>query len=172
MKDASYLSGSSGDGTIAFIPVKQADRIRTGAKALFREGTPLPDQEVIMGLMPIIMVSPLWGLLLFYSLPVGHALFYYLVLLMIAAYFHYIMMWSMHAKPRTGLDAMIGEKASVIRDIDPEGKVELHGELWTAISANGKIPAGETVKIVAARRLILTVSRLDGQDAAGQGVRP
>ncbi len=125
-----------------------------------------------MGLMPIIMVSPLWGLLLFYYLPAGDALIYYIVILMIAAYCHYLMMWSMHATPRTGLDAMIGEKARAIRDIDPEGKVELRGEIWSAVSANGRIPAGEPVRIVAARKLILTVSRLEGPDAAEQGVGP
>lgn len=114
-----------------------------------------------MILMPIIMVSPLWGLVLFYTLSVGTAIPIYAGLLLIAAYCHFLMMWSMRAKPKTGLDAMIGKDATVIEDIDPEGRVAFRGEIWTATAADETIVTGKRVKIVAAKDLVLTVSVLD-----------
>jgi hypothetical protein len=38
------------------------------------------------------------------------------------------MVWSMRAKAKTGIHAMIGKNALVIRDIDPEGNVDIRGE--------------------------------------------
>jgi membrane-bound serine protease (ClpP class) len=111
--------------------------------------------------MPIIMVSPLWGLLLFYYLPLGTALPLYIAILIVGVYFHIIMFRSMRAKHKTGVEAMIGMKAIVIKDIDPEGKIEIMGEIWAATARDKKIAAGKKVEIVEVRGLILIVKTLD-----------
>ena len=84
--------------------------------------------EAGMIVMPIIMVAPFLALFLFYfpfltSAPPG-----YPVLLLVAAFCHFIMFNSMRAKAKTGLKAMIGEEALVVEDAEPEGKVEIRGK--------------------------------------------
>jgi len=117
-----------------------------------------------MILMPIVMVSPLWGLLLFYFLPFGTALLFYIPILIVAVYFHSIMHWSMRAEHKTGMEAMIGRKAVVMKDIDPEGKIEIMGEIWTATARDKKIAAGKKVEIVETRGLTLIVKTLDEEE--------
>lgn len=73
------------------------------------------------------------------------------------------MVWPMRAKSKTGLEAMIGKKALVLKTIDLEGKVEIKGEIWTATARNERIVAGETVEIVAATGLVLLVRALDAR---------
>ena len=48
---------------------------------------------------------------------------------------------------------------------DPEGRVALRGEIWTATASNETITTGNRVKIVAAKDLALTVSGLGELDA-------
>ena len=73
------------------------------------------------------------------------------------------MVWPMRAKSKTGLEAMIGKKALVLKTIDLEGKVEIKGEIWTATARNEKIVAGKTVQVLAATGLVLVVKDLDAR---------
>jgi membrane-bound ClpP family serine protease len=114
-----------------------------------------------MILMPIVMVAPILALPLFYYFPLGTALPIYIVVLIASAYCNIAMVWSMRAKAKSGVAAMIGERALVIEDIDPEGKVEVWGEIWMATAKNKRIPAGREVKILDAKGLVLTVHALD-----------
>lgn len=59
---------------------------------------------------------------------------------------------------------MIGAEAVVIKDISPEGKIEINGELWIATARGETIVAGNTVKIVAAEGLVLLVEALDSDE--------
>jgi membrane-bound ClpP family serine protease len=113
-----------------------------------------------MILMPIIMVSPLAALLLFYYLPFATALLFYTPILIVAGFCHYVMFKSMRAKVETGLEAMMGGEALVIENIDPEGKVRFRDEIWTATSRGEKIVEGERVRILDAEGLVLIVERL------------
>jgi membrane-bound serine protease (ClpP class) len=63
-------------------------------------------------------------------------------------------------RPVTGAAGMIDETGSALTSIDPGGmgRVHTHGEIWTA-TANEHIAAGEQVKVVAVRGLLLTVRR-------------
>ena len=114
-----------------------------------------------MIVMPVIMLSPLWGLLLFYYFPLEKALPIYIVLFIIGAYFNYVMFWAMKTRHQTGLESMIGEEARAISNIDPKGKVEIKGEIWTAIAQKGRIAAGKNVRIVGTRGLTLIVKSPD-----------
>ena len=123
--------------------------------------------EVGMIFMPIIMLAPILALPLFYYLPLGSALPIYIVILIASVYCNITMVWSMRAKTKSGVKAMIARRALVIEDIAPEGKVEVRGEIWKAVGRNKRIPAGKQVKILDAKGLVLVVDALD-EDEGGQ----
>jgi len=114
-----------------------------------------------MILMPIIMLSPVWAVGLFYFFPLSTALPLYIVILIVAAYCNIVMFWSMRAKPKRGIEVMIGKGALVIEDIDPEGKIETTGEIWAARAGGKRITAGKAVKILKANGLVLVVEALN-----------
>lgn len=61
----------------------------------------------------------------------------------------------------TGEDGMVGEAGRALTSIDPGGvgRVQTHGEIWTATS-DEPVSAGDRVKVVSVRGLLLTVRRL------------
>ena len=62
-------------------------------------------------------------------------------------------------RPRTGAEAMIGKRATVVSDCRPDGEVRVHGELWAASCAKGAgAGVGETVTIEALDGLTLIVT--------------
>lgn len=61
-------------------------------------------------------------------------------------------------KPTTGAEGMIGEIGVAISDLDPEGEVMVHGEIWKSESLVGKIKCGQTIKVEEISHLKLKVS--------------
>jgi membrane-bound serine protease (ClpP class) len=61
--------------------------------------------------------------------------------------------------PTTGAAGMIGQRAVVRAALDPEGQVQLDGELWRAVAEDAPVPAGETVRVTGVDGLTLRVSR-------------
>lgn len=61
-------------------------------------------------------------------------------------------------KPTTGMQGLIGEIGEAQSDIDPEGRVFLHGEIWRARS-DSRIEKGEEIKVLAVEGLRLRVSK-------------
>ncbi len=60
---------------------------------------------------------------------------------------------------RGGVEGMIGERAEVIEVCDPEGRVRLRGEIWTAIAADGYVFAvGDRVRVLAVDGLTVRIS--------------
>jgi membrane-bound serine protease (ClpP class) len=59
----------------------------------------------------------------------------------------------------TGAEAMIGEEAEVVRDIEQQGEVFIKGEYWKAKSAV-PIPKGAKVKIISVDGMMLTVEEI------------
>ena len=113
-----------------------------------------------MILMPLIMISPFFALLLFYYLPLETALPIYIVILIVAGFYYVVMFKSMRAETKTGLEAMIDGEALVIEGIAPEGKVEFKDEIWTATTRGKEIVRGERVKILETQGLVLVVEGL------------
>jgi membrane-bound serine protease (ClpP class) len=64
------------------------------------------------------------------------------------------------SKPRTGDKGLIGETGIVKNEIDPEGKVFVHGELWNAISKD-PVKEGVKVKVISVKNLVLEVEPID-----------
>lgn len=60
---------------------------------------------------------------------------------------------------RTGSEGMITERGVVREELDPRGKVWVHGELWSAYAAE-PIPVGEEVEVVAVDGMRIEVRRI------------
>jgi len=66
-------------------------------------------------------------------------------------------------KTSTGYAGMVGEIATVVDDLNPEGKVMIAGEYWNAI-ADSRISSGSKVKVTKAENLALRVEPLGQPD--------
>jgi membrane-bound serine protease (ClpP class) len=63
-------------------------------------------------------------------------------------------------KPTTGTEGIIGETGEVITDLNPEGQVRVHGELWSATTNDGSIlDKGTRVEVTGVTNLKLTVRK-------------
>ena len=67
----------------------------------------------------------------------------------------------------TGVEGLIGEEAVAHTDIDPEGQVMIHGEIWSARS-DEKIGEGETVRVLSVAHLKMKVEKMEGSTPAEQ----
>jgi membrane-bound serine protease (ClpP class) len=79
-----------------------------------------------------------------------------------AATFLFIMtkaLQARRARPRTGMEGLVGATAEVRVDLDPTGTVFVQGERWHAVSEDKHVPAGEQVEIVAVEGFCLHVKR-------------
>lgn len=65
-------------------------------------------------------------------------------------------------KPVTGEAGITGETAVVCQDLNPQGLVKVYGEIWKAVSVDGKkIKKGQEVKIISLKGLTLLVKILN-----------
>jgi len=70
--------------------------------------------------------------------------------------------WRAHrAKVQIGYEELKGMEGEAITDLNPKGKVFIHGEYWEAESINGEIKAGEKIIVENADRFILKVKKLN-----------
>jgi membrane-bound serine protease (ClpP class) len=68
----------------------------------------------------------------------------------------YLALRSRHQKVVTGDQGIVGEVGVARTEINPEGRVFVHGEWWSAVS-QARIPSGERVRIVGMDGLRLRV---------------
>jgi len=62
-------------------------------------------------------------------------------------------------KPTTGVEGIIGEKGKAISELNPDGQVLVHGEIWNATSLEGKIKSGTEILVERIENLRLTVRK-------------
>jgi len=67
----------------------------------------------------------------------------------------------------TGVEGLRGEMGSVVADLDPEGKVFVHGEIWDAVSLSGPVLKGARVRVVRVEEMLLVVVPADKPPAEG-----
>jgi membrane-bound serine protease (ClpP class) len=68
-------------------------------------------------------------------------------------------------KPITGEAGIIGETALVCQELNPDGLVRVNGEIWKAVSQDGKkIKKGREVEILSLKGLTLKVKILNSQN--------
>lgn len=68
-------------------------------------------------------------------------------------------LWALYRPPTTGASGMIGQTCVVRTPLDPEGQVQVDGELWRAVAQDGPVPPGERVRILGIDGLTLRVSK-------------
>ena len=64
-------------------------------------------------------------------------------------------------KPVTGIKALVGETAFTLDELNPSGRVRIHGEIWKAISTSGMINVGEKVCVTEVKNLTLYVEHMN-----------
>ncbi|MBD3161886.1 MAG: nodulation protein NfeD [Candidatus Eisenbacteria bacterium] len=92
-------------------------------------------------------------------------------LVLTTAFFLFAVTMALRAQRRrtvTGQEGLVGELARVVEDLDPEGKVFLHGEYWTARSA-APAQRGTHVRVLRMEGLELRVEPVGDGPAAGEG---
>jgi membrane-bound serine protease (ClpP class) len=80
--------------------------------------------------------------------------------LVTASFFLFIVGMGMRAqrrKPFIGAESLSGETAIAVDDLEPDGSVHLHGEIWKAELVSGAVKAGEKVRVIEMKDLILYV---------------
>lgn len=81
-----------------------------------------------------------------------------------AAFFLFVIGMGIRAqrlKPTTGIQGLIGEVGEAITALTPSGKIRIHGEIWSAVSLEGRIDRGTKVKADALDNLKLKVRKLE-----------
>jgi membrane-bound serine protease (ClpP class) len=71
---------------------------------------------------------------------------------------------SHRVKPTTGREGLIGTLGVAIKDFDPEGQVELRGEIWKAVAEEGEIESGSKVIVIGETGLTLKVRAVRPHD--------
>jgi membrane-bound serine protease (ClpP class) len=66
---------------------------------------------------------------------------------------------SLQRTPVIGIEALVGQEGEVFDELNPEGLVRVHGELWKAESLSGRLVAGDRVVVMRSRGLKLLVQR-------------
>lgn len=65
-------------------------------------------------------------------------------------------------KTKTGIEGMIGEIGETISELNPEGQIKIHGEIWNAITiTKEKIDANQKVEVVGYENLKLVVKKFE-----------
>jgi len=64
-------------------------------------------------------------------------------------------------KPVTGIKALMGETAFALDELNPSGRVRIHGEIWNAVSNSGMINTGEQVRVTEVKNLTLYVEHMN-----------
>jgi membrane-bound serine protease (ClpP class) len=62
-------------------------------------------------------------------------------------------------KPTTGKEGLINETGEAISDLDPSGQVKVHGEIWRAVSIEGKILKGSKIIVAEVSNLLLKIKK-------------
>ena len=85
------------------------------------------------------------------------------IVVLTAAFFLFAIGFGIKAqtrKPTTGVEGIVGETGIVVNDLNPEGQISVHGELWFAESPEGFIGKGTKVRITRVSNLKLTVQKI------------
>jgi membrane-bound serine protease (ClpP class) len=67
----------------------------------------------------------------------------------------------------TGVEGLAGELGTVVIDLDPDGKVFVHGEIWDAASEGGPLPRDARVRVVRVEAMRLIVEPVPPSPAKG-----
>ncbi len=80
----------------------------------------------------------------------------------LTAFFVFGLSFALKAQRRritTGMKALVGEIGSAATNLNPKGRIFVHGEYWNAQSCEGVIKKGEEIEVVDVERLRLKVKK-------------
>lgn len=97
----------------------------------------LPELDIELPLWLVILVMALWLVMSIFIYRIGSR--------------------ALGKKKLVGLDDMVDTRGVAAGVIDPDGQVNIKGELWTARSVSGRIEDGEEIVVVRRNRMRLTV---------------
>jgi membrane-bound serine protease (ClpP class) len=61
------------------------------------------------------------------------------------------------AAPMTGTEGLVGELGTALSDLDPMGKVRVHGEYWNARTSGAAVAAGTRVRVLRVGEKVIDV---------------
>lgn len=64
---------------------------------------------------------------------------------------------SHRTQPTTGREGLIGQSGRTITDLDPDGQIELRGEIWKATAVGGNLEKDSRVVVIDEKGLTLYV---------------
>jgi membrane-bound serine protease (ClpP class) len=86
-----------------------------------------------------------------------------IVVVFTVAFFAFAISYGIKAqrlRPTTGMEGLIGETGEAISDLNPNGQVRVHGEIWSAATIDGSVLGrGTIVEITGVTNLKLTVRK-------------
>ena len=115
----------------------------------------------------------LGSLMLFEELPSGAGLSWSVMipsLVLVSGFFVFaagLVFRAQRSKPKTGASGLVGEIGIVKQSLSPEGKVQVHGELWNAV-AGTPIAENAKVRVISVDGLVIEVEAL-GDDPGSTG---
>lgn len=121
----------------------------------------------------LVLLMPLFGIPLFWLLPLGYALPANIALWLISAFLYWLIRKAMRKPIQDGFHSLIGTEAEVISEqaLTHSAKYLVRakgeGELWSAYSADA-LEIGEQVNIVAVRGIGVVVERVEPGSRPGE----
>ncbi len=113
--------------------------------------------SLILGSLMLIDVKSAWG-----ALTISWEIIAMIVVITIL-FFSIVIGLGIKAqkrKPATGAEGIIGEIGKAISDLDPNGLVRVHGEIWDAESFDSKIETGNKIIVEQVNNLKLKVKKV------------
>jgi len=85
-----------------------------------------------------------------------------LIVILTAAFFLFAITFGIRAqrkKVATGQEGIVGERGIAISNLNPQGEVKVHGEIWIAESVEGDIKKGSNIMVTGIQNLKLKVKK-------------
>ncbi len=79
----------------------------------------------------------------------------------VVAFLTFMVVRAHRQQVRTGVEGLVNERGVARTDLDPRGKVFVHGEIWDAVSADA-VESGDPVAVEAVEGMLLRVRGLTG----------
>ena len=106
----------------------------------------------------LILLSPIFGLAIFWLMPPWIAVPIYSVILLLSILLYVVTVRVMRLPQITGVYALT-QRSGVVIDVDDRGpRVRIGGEIWQALSAD-QLRVGEQVRVVKQQDMTLEVER-------------
>jgi len=114
----------------------------------------------------LVLMMPIFGLAVFWFWPLAVAGPIYVVIVFFSVLLYLAIMRAMKRTVQTGCEGMVHEKAEVLKHLNPEGLVLVHGEIWKAVSTDflGK---GELAEVLGVDGLTVRVRRWHNRESEG-----